>query len=611
MNRRFRSSLLVLPASATLFALACGGSGVGIPLAGLERESGQSSLMAKTAAGAGRCDPKAHDRPFVIEWDATDMSSFEARAGSDVVFVKYEGCDLRILEGCGSDSVKGSLGAYTPPDWTSGSVEKVDISNEGELYAKLPLGVGSLGGRVQAGEQFHMEYYVSGTRKATRDEVYRKDLAGLQRCKGATHFVYAYNLGAFALGSSKQLHAAVGATVWGIGAGGSSKSMRSAEKKGGMLSSCTGETAKESATCRVPIRLTLREITDGENPEAQARLAPETQDAMNLAAKIKMSEEAQARYKAATERMNARDGKACIRELNVYDRLDPKNASINPRSHLANTRALCVMLSGMCDAGKVQMRKAMEANSSLPAEHLDAYVENNAARYCQGSSMSPRDQLLKASTELQMGSTAKKEPAFCKSNLEVVTRLAKTVKPKDDEDYAIKNATSVMGIYMPASGCLAKAGDCEASLQAWREGLGAQRALTTESEYGELASFARSAPACKSWANSRPLSPTGQGERAFAELQRGGQEKFEPEQCRKSHEEVIRLAKAIPSERGKDSAMADVLKNPIAINQSASACYVKAGDCNAAFELVKSFYRGMAPAQQRAAFEQGYPSCKK
>src|SRR5207248_40261 len=127
-----------------------------------------------TVAGKNRCNPKEQDRPFVIEWDATDMSSFEAKTASDVVFVKYDGCNLRVLDACSNDSVKGQLGAYGAVDWTSGSVEKLDIANEGDLYAKLPLGAGTLGGRIHAGEQFHMEYYVSGTRKATRGEVFQK-----------------------------------------------------------------------------------------------------------------------------------------------------------------------------------------------------------------------------------------------------------------------------------------------------------------------------------------------------------------------------------------------------------------------------------------------------
>src|ERR1700733_14468812 len=141
------SIVLVLGSSAAVVAGCVGGSANGIPTTASSRPSGQSSLMNGTVAGANRCNPKDHDRPFVIEWDATDMSSLEAKAASDVVVVRYEGCDLQVLEGC-TPAVRGSIGAYGAVAWTSGSVETIDIANEGELYAKLPLGVSSLGGRV-------------------------------------------------------------------------------------------------------------------------------------------------------------------------------------------------------------------------------------------------------------------------------------------------------------------------------------------------------------------------------------------------------------------------------------------------------------------------------
>jgi len=85
--------------------------------------------------------------------------------------------------------------ADKPVDWTSGSLESLDIANEGELYAKRPLGVATLGGRVRGGEKFHMEYFVSGTRTATRDAIYRADLQKIAGCSAVTHFVHAYKLG--------------------------------------------------------------------------------------------------------------------------------------------------------------------------------------------------------------------------------------------------------------------------------------------------------------------------------------------------------------------------------------------------------------------------------
>lgn len=427
--------------------------------------------MDKTFAGQNKCNPKSHDRPFVIEWDATDMSQFESIAANDVVFVKYEGCELRVIDSCRNDSLKGALGAYKPVEWTSGSVEKIDIANENDLYAKLPLGAATLGGRVASGEAFHMEYFVSGTRSATRPAVFKDDVAKIPGCRGATHFVYGFNLGAFALGSTKNLGGKVDATVWGIGVGGTSKNASAAEKRGGMLESCTKDGAKELATCKVPVRLTLRAIEEGADPDKAAAVAPETGGAMNLAGKVdanmKRSEAAQAHADAAQERRVAGDGKACIKELDEADRLDPRPfiVSTNPRSYWSSVRAQCLMIAGQCQGGRQLFRKGLEANNAgqMGPEQIDTHVDAIAAQFCRGGDLSVRDRLLQANRALMDGSQTKKDAAFCRSTYDDVKKLAASVPQKDADDVMVK-AAKENNHDLYAAQCFARAGDCS---KAW------------------------------------------------------------------------------------------------------------------------------------------------
>ena len=423
--------------------------------------------MDRMVAGQNKCNPRSQDRPFIVEWDATDLSQFESVTNSDIVFVRYEGCELRVIDACRNDSVKGQLGAYKTVDWTSGSVEKMDISNEGELYAKLPLGAATLGGRVSAGEEFHMEYFVSGVRTATRSAVYRADVDTVAGCKGATHFVYAYNLGAFALGSKKNIKAEANATVWGFGAGGSSKQASAAEKRAGLLESCRGESAKEVQTCKSPIRLTLREIDAGQNPDAKAAVAPETPDALNLAgkvdAKMKRNEKAQAHADAARTKSLARDGKACLVELDQADRLDPRPfiVSTNAGSYWSNMRASCLMMSGQCPAGRQLMRRYMEKNlsSTMGPEAIDVQVDANAALYCQGGNLSPRDELLQANEAMRIGAQTKKESTYCTRSYERVKKASAAVTPNGPDDTMIVGAQA-SDQELAAAHCLSRAGDC-------------------------------------------------------------------------------------------------------------------------------------------------------
>lgn len=463
MSLRVLFSLSLLSLS---FAVPLGLSGCGtkIPKTQPTRDSGQSGLMNDSFAGQNACNPKNALRPFIIEWDATDKSSFESYANSDVVMVRYEGCDMVVLDECRNDSIRGSQGAYKPVEWTSGALEKLDISNQGELHAKLPLSVGTLGGRVSGGEKFHMEYYVAGTRTSTRDSVYRADIASNPGCEGATHFVYAYNLGAFALGSMNELNAAVEASVYGFGAGGSTSKKRQADKQGGDLSTCKSDSATEVEGCKAPIRLTLRPIRDGENPQKEAMKAEDTPESLNAAGmvnmKMEMSDIARSHFESAQTKLASRDGKGCLSELDAYDKLEPKRKSTDPKINVSTFRAQCLMLAGKCDAGKVLYRKMMENNNSMgqAPEQLDKGVEFMATQYCAGK-MNPRDELLQGFMALSMSGIKKMTVADCDGAYDKVVKNKKTVKPKDDEDHQVIQASR--DLYAIAPNCYARAGDCK------------------------------------------------------------------------------------------------------------------------------------------------------
>jgi hypothetical protein len=461
--------------SVSLLALAgalaaCGG---GMP----DVNGGQSKLMDKTFAGANKCNPRNHNRPFIIEWDATDMSSFQSHAASDVVFVRYQGCDLEVLEGCRDDSVKGAFGAYKPVEWTSGGLEAIDIADENELYAKLPLGAASLGGRVESGEKFHMEYYVSGTRNATRDHVYRGELSKIAACQGATHYVYGYNLGAFALASASKLHGEVNGSYFGFGAGGAKTTTSQAEKKGGDIGACKGDSAREVEDCKVPIRLTLRAIEDGSNPDVQASQAPDTDAAKNLAGRLEARSDAERaaeeHLKTADTKMNSRDGKGCLAELDQHDQLDPRPSglSTSPQAwHAVTTRAQCLMLAGQCAAGKDLFRKFAMANWGAQSgpERVDQVAEATAATWCQGGSMTPRDQLLGALATMRDGWLVKKfSAAQCQSAYETMMGLRGRVTPTDDSDKQV--ADPVNASLMTAPGCFVHAGDCTSAFKTFGE----------------------------------------------------------------------------------------------------------------------------------------------
>jgi hypothetical protein len=387
-------TLAVAAVSLGAFGItACGGGSA--PPADPARSTGQSGLMGKTYAGQNACNAKTHERPFIIEWDATDMSMFESRAATDVVFVQYEGCNLKVLDGCANDSIRGAYGAYRPVEWTSGSTEKMDISSENELYAKLPLGAATLGGRVATGEKFRMEYFVSGVRTSTRSAVYRGELSKLPGCTGATHFVYGFALGAFALASEKKVAGEASVGFAGMGGGAKHANSTNADKKGGVIESCRGETAKEVKTCQVPVRLMLRNLNDGDAPAgsgasgatadgagagggaAGGAVAPPSRSDRN---ELNM-EEVKLRESAARKRI-AKDGKGCLADLDEADKRWPNSARNSTRPDgMMNIRGECLMLTGDCENGRKQLRMAME-RMGMNTQAVDTVVKVRSDELC-------------------------------------------------------------------------------------------------------------------------------------------------------------------------------------------------------------------------------------
>ncbi len=418
---------------------------------------------------------KSHERPFVIEWDATDLASFEAKAQRDVVFVRYEGCHLTVLYGCSDESIPGKLGAYSQPLQTAGTVEAVDIKDEGDLYTELPLSAAKLSARVESGDALHMRYFVSGVVTATRDSIPRPTLAGYPACQDATHFVWAYNLGAFELTTSSHDRAAASATVLGAGGGGSKSHGETRLKTGGDLASCTGETAATTRACRVPIRLALRKVsdavadapapapdaTDGSSePVAAKESAPpaggdsskEAARKVLLAAVKGAQENSRARVEAA-RKLELGDGAACLADLD-------KLAQKHPESHHDDDlRSRCEMGAGKCDAGKSRYRMYLEreVQQTGRTNDIDQMVQSRAARYCKGTQGTTRERAMRAKDQVLSASMKKDVAACISSGRDLMTAITALEKGTDTDRETSRQLSSYA---MTAVQCAAKGGKC-------------------------------------------------------------------------------------------------------------------------------------------------------
>ena len=345
MTCRCAAPAILAPAILAFLVPACGG---GLP------GSDAADLIDQTTAGEQRCVTEGDEaKLFVVDWDATDASTFQARAARDVVFVRYEACGLRILDGCSDGSLAGRYGTYREPVFTSGAVESFVVKTQDELAAKLPLGVVTLGGELSNDRALELSYHVSGTAVATRDEVYRDELAQNPRCAEATHVVVAYNLGAFRLGTKEQTTAGAGAEVQGFGAEGKHHQEREALRKAGDMAACN---RVDNHPCRVPIRLTLRPIRAGAAPTAGAPPALPIPVAAGLPPAASGTMTAIGIEAQAQQKYMAHDGAGCLADLEQADASDPQG-----RMRRLELRARCAMRAGKCEEGKNHYREARRA----------------------------------------------------------------------------------------------------------------------------------------------------------------------------------------------------------------------------------------------------------
>ncbi|MGZ3477512.1 MAG: hypothetical protein ACXWUG_29320, partial [Polyangiales bacterium] len=416
--------------------------------------------------------------PFVVEWDATDLASFEARSQRDTIFVKYTGCKLEVLDGCSDNAIGGKFGSYGSPQWTSGTVQGFDVKDEGELYAKLPLGAVTLAGRVAAGETLHLKYFVAGVATSSRAAIYRSDIASYAGCKGATHFVWAYNLGAFELDSTSHMSGEAEASVMGAGAGGKASHEEASLGHGGDLKSCT---TNNQLQCRVPIRLALRKIDDSADPAggpppamtaSNPGMPPPGMPPAGAPTLTGMDAwlatpagQANASYMSALKKLEAGDGEGCLKDMDRALKLDAKQFDNHGFRY---SRARCEMRAGKCDDGKKDLRDTLAAEDTKKIksdEQLDKEVRQVANRECPSSTAkTDADFVERASHELGAASQAK-DGKMCQAKADAIFARMPKLDKKDPEQAQARQR----GIMALESGaiCIAVAKTCSAGEPMW------------------------------------------------------------------------------------------------------------------------------------------------
>lgn len=203
--------------------------------------------------------------PLVTEWPVSEKSHLETRLSVGAVAVEYTGCSMRILDGCQVG------GAYVFQRTTLGK-DRIEILDEDELYAKLPLGAAALSAELKNSGRVAVLTTVAGQIRLA-DSVDSLQIPAKGSCGEATHVITGVAVGAFRMISGGARTTAGGATLVGAGVGAKDVHSEVTIREAGDPSSCEQTPATQvHPQCSSPIQLFLAAI-----PGRQPRVIPRSQ----------------------------------------------------------------------------------------------------------------------------------------------------------------------------------------------------------------------------------------------------------------------------------------------------------------------------------------------
>ncbi len=175
-------------------------------------------------------------QPFTVDWNFEHRKKLERGVHGGPVIVHYAGKKLAFLEGCSAPG-RYEFSGYSP------TRSLAQARNQAELEANFPLGAATLGGRLATEGSLVADLRPVGESSLDKPRLTLAELAGGDKCKGATHFITKVMHGGFVFGSASAVEAAAKAGFMGMGASGAGKSAGSNVETEGDLKECEAASA--------------------------------------------------------------------------------------------------------------------------------------------------------------------------------------------------------------------------------------------------------------------------------------------------------------------------------------------------------------------------------
>jgi TPR repeat protein len=199
-----------------------------------------------------------YQEPLVVDWRPEHRTDLEVVMRSNVAVVGLRDGKLKLLKNCSIEDTYAYVGVNRKE-------EVVRFETSHEIQANLPLAASAFGakleGEVKSGRTLDLGLVIVGKRTTVRSQAVLADLRG--DCTGASHFVRAATVGAFALKTGKRGSARTVAELFGAGVSASAQSSREFSTQDGEMASCaaTDLTAESPPTrCSALLRVELLPI---------------------------------------------------------------------------------------------------------------------------------------------------------------------------------------------------------------------------------------------------------------------------------------------------------------------------------------------------------------
>lgn len=234
------------------WAVAAVLAGCGAGKAVRPEDPSYAGAVGEAKQGAAICRAiDAEGSPLIVDWKPEERADLEIAMHQGVAVVHYDCNELKLLADCHSDGDYGFVGV-------THKEQVISLNDADEAKVNLPLNGGAIGASLGRGSALDIALVMVGKNTASSLKVARGGLKG--RCEGATHFVRAATVGAFAMKTRTSGEASAAASIFAVGGAASSSSNRNVSNKDGDVTACERadvESLKAPNNCAAPLRVQL------------------------------------------------------------------------------------------------------------------------------------------------------------------------------------------------------------------------------------------------------------------------------------------------------------------------------------------------------------------